>query len=123
MLGQAHRGKGHGHRAGADLGFGAHFFGNRKGALKELVEHQGDGASGLGRGKRLFDLTEDLWLAQHQGIQATRDTHQVIDRIDAFVVIQALLQLRQRHLVVLLQPVDQGIPLGLVAIEFGTITR
>ena len=56
-------------RAGADLGFGADFLGDGEGALEERFELSGDGADLAGDGVGLFDLAEDLRLADDHGVE------------------------------------------------------
>ena len=60
---------GDGDGAGADLGFGADFFGDGEGALEEGFEVGGDGADFAGDGVGLFDLAEDLRLAYDHAVE------------------------------------------------------
>jgi hypothetical protein len=71
---------GDGDGAGADLGLGADFFCDGEGALEESFEVGGDGAGFAGDGVGLFDLTEDLGLADDHGVEGAGDAEEMADR-------------------------------------------
>jgi hypothetical protein len=54
LAGQAHGGGGHGDAVRADLGGAAHFLGDGKAALEQLVERGAQGACGLGARTAFF---------------------------------------------------------------------
>ena len=64
-LGKAHRRGGHRYRAGANVGFAAHGFRDRKCSLKQFVEQPAEGSGGFGGTHRAFELAENLRFAQH----------------------------------------------------------
>lgn len=67
---RADRGGRQRHGVGADASFGAHPFGGRERGLKQFIE-DGAGAAALLRDPvGVFQLPEDLHLAQHHGIKA-----------------------------------------------------
>jgi hypothetical protein len=74
LLGQADRGKRHGHRVFADGGVGAHLLGGAEGGLEQAPEQRADGAGLAGHGVGRFHLAENLRFAQHQRVEpeATR---------------------------------------------------
>ena len=65
--------------AGADLGFAADFFGDSEGALEESFEVSGDGADIAGDGVGLFDLAEDLGLADDHAVERAGDAEEMAD--------------------------------------------
>ena len=120
-LGQPHRGSGHRHRVGADLGAGAHLLGHRKGALEQLVQQQAEGAGLLGGLHRLFHLAEDLRFAQHHRIEPGRDAERVLCGFFARQRIQVGRQFAPLDVVEIGQPLRDGIGAGRVAIQFGAV--
>ena len=85
---QADGGKCDRNRAIADRGIRAHPLGGGEGVLKEPSEHLA-AASGVARRlKGALDLTEDLRLAEYQGVEAAGDRQQVINHATSFERVQ-----------------------------------
>ena len=84
---QAHRGKGHRHGAGADLGIGAHPLGHREGFLEQTLQRPLHRLGLLGMGVGLLDLPQDLRLSQHQGVEPAGHPHQMADRLLVLVPV------------------------------------
>ena len=61
------------------MGFGADLFGDGEGALEERFEVSGDGAYFAGDGVGLFDLAEDLGLADDHAVERAGDAEEVAD--------------------------------------------
>ena len=55
----------------SDLGGGPHFFGNRERLLKQMMQMGTQAAGLLGLSGGQFHLPQNLWLAQHHGVQTT----------------------------------------------------
>ena len=76
-------------RVGADLSLGAHALGGGKGGLKQLVE-PGAGAAGLVRDPvGVLQLTQNLRLAEHHGVESRGDAEGMIDRESILMHVQA----------------------------------
>ena len=73
---------------GADLGFGAGVFGGGKGALQQMFELAGDGAGGAGDGEGLFDLAENLRLADDHGVEAGGHAEEMADGLLVAVLVE-----------------------------------
>ena len=76
-LRQAHRGSGHRHAVRADFRRAAHFLGDGKAALEQLVQIGAEATGGIGQAYCVLHLPEDLRLAQHHRVQARRDAEGV----------------------------------------------
>ena len=77
---QAHRRRGERDRILADAGLRAHALGGGKGRLKQLVEPR-PGTAGLMRNAvGILQLTENLRLAEHHGVESGGDAECVLDR-------------------------------------------
>ena len=63
----------------ADLGLGADALGDGEGALEERLEGGGDGADFAGDGVGVFDLAEDLRLADDHGVERGGDAEEMAD--------------------------------------------
>jgi len=127
-FGEFDRGGGHADRMGADLGLGAHLFGDRERALEQLVEQGADGAGFVGRTHRLLHLAEDLRFAEHHRIEAAGHAECMADRVLLGQRIQMGRDLFGLELVVIGQPfrdlrmgvgdrsgIERAIQLGAVA--------
>ena len=75
-----------GDRGGGDGGFIADFFGDGKGAGQELIELRIDRAEGARGGVGFLDLSQNLRLADHHGIQAGGDAEDVLDGLKALML-------------------------------------
>ena len=75
-----------GDRRSGDGGLIADLFGYGKGAGEELIELRVDRAEGARGGVGFLDLTENLRLADHHGIQAGGDAEDVLDGLQALVL-------------------------------------
>jgi len=62
LFAQTHRGKGYRNRTGANRGFGAHLFGDRKRMLEQAVELLTNRTRRAGFLISIFDLAENLRL-------------------------------------------------------------
>ena len=76
-LRQAHGGGRHGHAVGADFRAAAHFLGDRKAALEQLVQIRAQAARFVGRADGILDLPQDLRFAQHHRIEPGGDAEGV----------------------------------------------
>lgn len=83
---------GDGDGARADLGLVAHTFCDCEGALQEAFEGAGDGADFAGYVVRLFDLTENLRLADDHGIKRRGDAEEVADGFALAVFVEVGLE-------------------------------
>ncbi len=63
----------------ADAGLGADALGDGEGSLEEGVERRGDGSDVAGDGVGLFDLAEDLRLADDHGVERAGDAEEMAD--------------------------------------------
>ena len=79
LAGEVYGDAGDGDGVGADLGFGADFFGYGEGALEEAVELIGDGSYFAGDGVGLFDLAEDLGLADDHAVEGAGYAEEMTD--------------------------------------------
>ena len=78
--GKAGRGRTDGNGPATDLGLTAHLLGRPEGVLEKPVEHRGSMAGTKGGCIGVFDLAEDLGLAEHHGIEAGRDAEKMMHR-------------------------------------------
>ena len=69
LPGQSHGGSGHADRVGADIGGAAHLFGHGEGALEQLRQGAAQRARLIGNAHRIFELPQNLRLAQHHRVQ------------------------------------------------------
>jgi hypothetical protein len=60
--------------------FRAHLLGHGEGLLEELVQRRAQGPRALGGPDRLLDLSQDLRLADHHGVEAASDPERVLHR-------------------------------------------
>ena len=95
------------YRTGADRGFGPHPLGNRECRLEQAVELAPGGTRNSRRLVRSLDLSEDLRLADHHGIQAGRDPEQVAHRLGPVVLVQVRAQLGRAYRAVRQQVLPQ----------------
>ena len=106
---------GDGDGAGADLGFGADFFGDGEGALEEGFEVSGDGADFAGDGVGLFDLAEDLGLAYDHAVERAGDAEEVADGFALAEFVEVGLDVGGRDGEVFVEEAEEvGCGLGLV---------
>jgi hypothetical protein len=120
-LGQPHRGRGHRHRIGADLGAGAHFLGDREGALEQLVQQQAECAGFLGGGDRLLHLSKDLGFAEHHRIEARGDAERVLRGLFARQRIQVGCEFAAVDVVEVGQPLRDVVGRGRVEVQLGAV--
>ncbi len=85
---QFHRGVAHRDRHLPDAGLGAHPLGHAEGAAHQAVQPAAERSAILGRGVGGLELSQNLRLAHHHGIQAGRHAEEVMDRVAAFVAIE-----------------------------------
>ena len=111
----------HRHRAGADIGFAAHAFCHREGALKQFVEQQPQRTGSLGRAHRLFELAQNLRLAHHHGIESARHAKRMLDRARLRQLVKIRLNQRRLDLVIGRHPVDGDTRIIGVAVDFSAI--
>ena len=99
FFGQFHRRIAHRHRMITNAGLAAHRLGHAQGPLEQLAK---DGARAPGRLRRQIrglHLPENLWLAQHQGVQTRGHAKQVAHRLRIAPLIEMGGKLRRRHIV------------------------
>ena len=77
------RSRRHRHAVRANARGRAHFLGDRKRALKQLVQHGAQRPRVFRRARRLLHLTEDLRLPQHHRVQTGCDAKRVAYRVVA----------------------------------------
>ncbi len=70
LAGQAHGSGGHADAVRTDFGAAAHLFGHRKAALEQLVQGAAQRPGIFGRAHGVFELAQNLRLAQHHGVEA-----------------------------------------------------
>ena len=70
LAGQTHSGGGHADGVRANFGGGANFLGHRKAALKKLIQGAAQGPGLFGCAHGVFELTQNLGLAQDHGVEA-----------------------------------------------------
>ena len=73
--------------------------------MKEPPQQRPDGAGAARRPVRELELPEDLWLAQHHGVQPAGDAHHVAHGAIRLVGIHMALKLAGAETVVALEPV------------------
>ena len=120
-LGELDRRRRHRDRRAADVGLRAHVLGHREGALEQAVEHQPERAGRLRVPDRLLHLAQDLRLAQHHRIEAARHPERVRDRLLPRQRVDVGRQRIPRHVVELLQPLDDRLRLGPVHVDLGPV--
>ena len=69
LTGQTHSRRRHADGVRANLGGGPHFLGHGKAALKQLIERTAQRAGLFGCANGVFELTQNLSLAQNHGVQ------------------------------------------------------
>ena len=87
FAGQFDGDRGDGDGVGADGGFGADALGCGEGGLEEMFELAGDGASGAGDGKSVFDLAENLRFADDHGVEAGGDAEEMANGLLIAVLV------------------------------------
>ena len=80
LLRQGHSGIGNGNRARTDLRVRPDFLGDRERVLKQSRQILADRARILGVAIRLFELSQDLGLAEHHGVEAAGDPEDMANR-------------------------------------------
>jgi len=120
---QADRGIGHGNRVLADRGFGAHLLGDRERMLEQPLQLAAQPHVLARNLIGILELTENLRLAQHHGIEPRGDTHQMAGRFTLVIVIGATEQLLRRHAMEGAQPLEQlALAIGhRYAVELGAV--
>ena len=72
----------------ADAGLGAHALGDAEGAGHQAIQPAAERAAILGRGVGGLELSQNLRLADHHGIQAGGDAEEMVDGVAAFVPVE-----------------------------------
>ena len=85
---QFHRGVADGDGHLADAGLGAHALGDAEGAAHQAVQPAAERAAILGGGVGGLELSQNLRLAHHHGIQAGGHAEQMMDGLAAFVAVE-----------------------------------
>ena len=80
-VGEFDAGGGDGDVVGADLGAVADLFGDGEALLEEALQHAADGARFFAEVVGLFELAEDLRLAEDEGVKAAGDAVDVADGV------------------------------------------
>ena len=73
---------------GADTGFAARFFGGGKGSLEQVLELAGNGSGGARDGEGLFDLAENLRLADDHRVEARGHAEEMADGLFVAVLVE-----------------------------------
>jgi hypothetical protein len=90
----------------ADLGRAAHFLGDRERALEHLLQGRAKGARTFGLAHRLFQLAEDLRLAEDHRVEPAGDAKRMPGGRGAFHHVGVRAQGLARHPADARQPVD-----------------
>ena len=105
------------HRYGhlADAGLGAHALGHAEGAGEQAFQPAADRAGILGGGVGGFELSQDLRLADHHGIQAGGHAEEVMDGVAALMAVEMRPDgMRADGLVIGEEGIDDGARVGAV---------
>ena len=123
LPGQAHRCCGHADGVGANFGRAAHLFGHGKRALKQLRQRAAQGASGVGSAHRVFELAQNLRLAQHHGVEPAGHPKGVARGLAVGQAVGVRAQRLHRHAARLRQPGQGVFEVGFVAcaVNFGAV--
>jgi len=84
------------------------FLATVKGALEQCVERAGDGADLAGDGVGLFDLAEDLRLADDHGIERTGDAEEMADGLTLVKLVEVRLEIGGRDGKVFVEEAEQA---------------
>ena len=123
-LGEGHRGVGHRDRTRADVGIGAHALRHRERPLEELVEHDAERARAPGEPVCLLELTQDLGLAEHHGVEAARDPHHMAHRGVFVVHVEMAHEVAALDAEKLAEPAGRRILIGTdAAVQIGSVAR
>ena len=112
MAGQVHRCVGHRDRVLTNCGVGPDFFGDSKRFRKQALQSTTYGASFLRYRKSRLQLTKNLWLTEHHGIQSGRHPHQMCHGLFAVMPVGTGCQRLSVEAVIVADPGDQGIAGG-----------
>ena len=123
LAGQAHRGGGHADGVGPDFGGAAHFLGHGKAALEQLVQGAAQGTGLFGGAHRVFELAQNLGLAQDHGVQPAGHAKRMAGGFIAFEQIGVGVKFGGAHPAGLGQPAQGVVGGSLVggAINFGAV--
>ena len=118
LAGEIDGDRGDGDGAGADLGFGADLFGDGEGALEEAFEGGGDGADLAGDGVGLFDLAEDLRLADDHAVERAGDAEEMADGFALAELVEVRLEIGCGDVEVFVEEVEgAGVFVGVGALR------
>ena len=112
---QAHGGGRHADAVGADLGSGAHFLGNRKAALEQLVERGAQRTRMLGCAHCVLHLSQNLRLAQHHRVQPAGNAESMAGDRAVFQRVRMRAQHFAADTAAVRQPVQRVVHRGMVA--------
>ena len=123
ITGQAHGGGGHADAVRADLRRGAHLFGHRERALEELGERGAQSACLVSHSHRVFELPQDLRLAQHHAVQATGHAEGMAGGFLVFQAVGVGAQFVGRDAAALGQPGEGMVQRGFIAcaVDLGAV--
>ena len=123
LAGQPNGGCRHADRMGADLGGRSNLFGDRKRALEQLAQRGAQRAGLFGGTHGILELPQDLWLAQHHGIQPAGHSKGVAGGHPVLQCVGVRAQERWRHATRVGKPVEGGLQFGVFtgAIDLGTV--
>ena len=104
LAGQPHGGGGHADAVRADFGAGAHFLGDGKRALEQLVQRGAHGTGVFGGAHGVFHLAQNLRLAQHHGVESAGHPKGMARGLVVLQRVRMGAQHRQRDAAVVRQP-------------------